>query len=335
YRTFSVVPKATLTFDDKVLVFSGAKPRTVNLTVRNAVPAKGTVKLALPEGWKSTPAEALFDFATADGEQRVSFLVTPNSVSGTVSAVATFADGGTSTVSETTIDYPHIPIQTLFPPAEARLVRLAAETPKKRVGYVMGSGDEIPAALRQLGMEVTLLTDDDLAGSDLSRYDAIVAGIRAYNTRPRLKQLQPRLLSYVEKGGTLVVQYNTSGGDLVTKDLGPYPFELSRERVTVEEAPVTFLAKASPLLTTPNAISDKDFEGWVQERGLYFAGKWDPKYTAVLAASDPGEPAREGGLLYAKHGKGAFVFTGYSFFRQLPAGVPGAYRLFVNLVCAK
>jgi hypothetical protein len=180
---------------------------------------------------------------------------------------------------------------------------------------------------------VTLLTDEDLVG-DLSSYDVIVAGIRAYNTRPRLKALQKRILEYVEKGGTFLAQYNTTN-DLVTDQLGPYPFKLSRDRVTVEESPVKFTKPNHPLLTDPNVVTPADFDGWVQERGLYFPGTWDERYETVLASSDPAETAKEGGLLYAKYGKGVFIYTGYSWFRQLPAGVPGAYRIFANLVATR
>jgi hypothetical protein len=197
----------------------------------------------------------------------------------------------------------------------------------------MGSGDTGPESLRQMGYSVTLLSDDELETGDLSHYSAIVAGIRAYNTRPRLKQAAKRLEAYAEGGGTVVVQYNTTG-DLVTDELGPYPFKLSRDRVTVEEAPVTFLKPAHSLLTFPNKLSPADFDGWVQERGLYFAGSWDPRWETVIASHDPGESDKPGGLLFAKVGKGAWVYTGYAFFRQLPAGVPGAYRFFVNLVSA-
>src|SRR5262249_37411021 len=156
---------------------------------------------------------------------------------------------------------------------------------------------------------------------------------RAFNTHPHLKQAHERLMEYVNGGGTLVVQYNTTA-DLVTEDIGPYPFKISRDRVTVEEAPVTFVNPEHPLLAAPNRITPKDFEDWVQERGLYFAGTWDPRYETVLSCHDPNEAEKPGGLLYARVGKGAFVYTGYAFFRQLPAGVPGAVRLFANLVSA-
>jgi hypothetical protein len=235
----------------------------------------------------------------------------------------------------TVVDHPHIPIQTIFPEASARVLRLQLAKVGDAIGYVMGPGDEVPAALTQAGYRVTLLGDGDLAGADLSGYDAIVTGVRAYNSRDALKRSSRRLLDYVEAGGTLVVQYNTADRTLHA-DFAPYPLEIGRDRVTVEQAPVERLDPECPLLRTPNRITDADFAGWVQERGLYFAAKWGPEYRTVLASADPGEtPAAAGGLLWARHGKGIFIYTGYAFFRQLPAGVPGAYRLFVNLVSAR
>jgi hypothetical protein len=233
-----------------------------------------------------------------------------------------------------TIDYPHITPQTLFTPAKIDLLGINLRCDSKHVGYFSGSGDETLQALRSLGCEVTSLTDSDLAEKPLSEYQAIVLGVRAFNTRPKLKNLHAKLMEYVEKGGTLVVQYNTLQ-ELATKDIGPYTFDISRDRVTVEEAPVTFVDPNHPILHVPNEITAKDFEGWVQERGLYFPNKWDDHYSAPLSMADPGEKATKGSLLVANYGKGVFVYTGLSFFRQLPAGVPGAYRLFANLVSAK
>jgi hypothetical protein len=231
------------------------------------------------------------------------------------------------------IDYPHIPVQVLFPRSDARLVRADIQTRGERVASIMGPGDEVPAALEQMGYRVSLLDDDDLTDADLEAYDAIVTGVRAYNTRERLAVAHQRLLDYVAGGGTLVMQYNNSRG-LVTDALGPWPLGLSRGRVTVEEAPMTPVDPDHPLLTFPNRITAADFEGWVQERGLYFPGSWDEHYQPVLRCSDPGEEPLEGGLLYAHHGDGVFIYTGFAFFRQLPAGVPGAWRLFANLVSA-
>jgi hypothetical protein len=229
------------------------------------------------------------------------------------------------------INYPHIPVMTLFPRAEAHLVRADVKRAGSRVGYVMGSGDDVPSALEQMGYQVTLLSDDDIESTPLASYDAIVMGIRAYNTRPRLRTMQDHLFDYVSNGGTLVVQYNTVE-DALQERLGPYPFKISRDRVTVEGSPVRFALPEHPLLRAPNRIGPADFEGWVQERGLYFANPWDPKFETPLSMNDPGEPPTSGSLLVARHGRGTYIYTGISWFRQLPAGVPGAYRLFANLV---
>ena len=235
--------------------------------------------------------------------------------------------------SRTLIAYDHIPTQTVFQNAEAQVVRLDIKTEGKNIGYLMGAGDEIPAALGQIGYEVTLLEDSDMNLTRLQDFDAIILGVRAYNTIERLSVYQPILMQYVEQGGTMVVQYNTHRRLKVPmEELAPYPLKISRDRVTVEEAEVTILAPNHPVMTTPNAISTADFEGWVQERGLYFPNEWADEYTPILSAHDPGEPARNGGLLVAEYGKGHYVYTGYSWFRELPAGVPGAFRIFANLI---
>jgi hypothetical protein len=192
----------------------------------------------------------------------------------------------------------------------------------------------VPDALRQVGYEVTLLRDEDLEAIDLSRFDAVITGVRAYNTRAALRREQRRLLEYVERGGTLVVEYNTPDRTLEGVQLGPYPFKLTQDRVTDEEAAVTMLAPADALLNEPNKITAADFGGWVQERGLYFASEWDARYTPLFASHDSGEQELKGSTLVARYGRGTYVFTSLAFFRQLPAGVPGAYRLFVNMISA-
>ncbi len=335
WRALEVAPPATLRLDEGVYVFADRAPKRVNVTVqaqRDSV--SGALRLALPAGWTCEPASAAVALARRSDERRVTFVVTPGDAPAAASLRAEITvDGRAWSHGLQRIDYTHIPQQALYPPAEARLVRADIRHAPGAIGYVMGSGDPVPAALQQMGFSVTLLTDDDVESGDLSKYAAIVTGVRAYNTRPRLRTLQPRLLEWVNAGGTLVVQYNTA--DAALPDLGPFPFKISRDRVTVEEAEVAFPRAASPLLAAPNKIGPADFEGWVQERGLYFANPFDPRYEPLLSSHDPGEPARDGGLLVAKSGRGTFVYCAYAMFRQLPAGVPGAYRLFANLVSAR
>ncbi len=331
-RDLAVVPAVTVDLGAPVVVLPDAGGRTVRVVVRAHEKTAASVRLALPAGWRVEPERARFDFTGAGDEHTARFTLTPPAGEGVGEVVAYVTTGREEPArSEVEISHAHIPPQTLLPPAAARLVRVDVAPPVARVGYVMGPGDEIPAILRQLGFKVDLLSDDDLEDADLSGYGAIVVGVRAYNTRARLAHAQERLLAYVRDGGTLVVQYDNERG-LVTDRLGPYPLKLSRERVTDETAPVTILAPGHPLLSTPEVIGARDFDGWVQERGLYFPDSWDPAYQALLAMSDPGEKPLQGGLLFARYGKGSYVHTSLAFFRQLPAGVPGAIRLFVDLL---
>jgi hypothetical protein len=334
YRMLDVVPPVSLRFDQGVYLFADRKPRELAVRVQNgARPLRGATRLRLPEGWRATPAEARLELAAND-EQVVRFMVTPGAGPAATSVSAEIDTGGAVYSRRLVrIDYPHIPVQTLMPPAEARLVRVDLQHAGEQVAYVMGSGDQGPDALRQMGYRVTLLADDELESAPLARFDAIVIGVRAYNTRPRLRALKSRLLDYVAVGGRLVVQYQTPD-DALREAIGPWPFTISRDRVTVETAEMRVLKPGHPLLTTPNRIGPEDFTGWVQERGLSYANPWDPRYETVLSANDPREPPRDGGLLVARVGKGTFVYTGLAMFRQLPAGVPGAWRLFANLVSA-
>ena len=294
------------------------------------------MRLNAPGGWKIEPPSLPVKFEKKGDEVRVTFRVTPPASESiaAVTAEVELPSGKKVSQSITTIDYPHIRPQRVFSDASAKTVRVNVKKRGSRIGYIMGSGDEVPDALRQIGYEVTLLSDSDLERGDFSKYDAIVTGVRAYNTRKRLKGAQPKLLDYVNNGGTMVVQYNTQQ-ELVTDNLGPYPFKLSNDRVTVEEAPVRFLKPDHPLLNAPNKIAQADFDGWVQERGLYFTRDWDPRYDTPIATNDPGESEKPGGELYAHYGKGVYIYTAYDWFRELPAGVPGAYKLFANLVSAK
>jgi LmbE family N-acetylglucosaminyl deacetylase len=337
-RPVTIVPPVALEFVEPVVVFPDQRPKRVEVAIKSNVSgASGEVRLEAPDGWRVEPASRKYQFG--DGEQMtLAFEITPPAAAarGRILAHAWLGerriDSGMQVVA-----YPHIHPQTVFPPSAVEAVRADIRILAKRIGYVMGAGDEVPQALGQLGCEVALLTADDLATTDLARFDAIVTGVRAYNVRADLRANQHRLLDYVEKGGTLVVEYNVldfGGSSQTLEKIGPYPIRVGRDRVTVEEAPVSFPDPASPLLQKPNRITAADFEGWVQERGLYFASEWDPRYRTLLETHDPGETPKPGGTLYVPYGKGTYVFTAYAWFRQLPAGVPGAFRVFANLLSA-
>ena len=335
YRPFEVRPRVTIQIEDGVKVFPSQGPQAVKIRLKShSKNVAGTIRLKGMDGWRVTPADLPFSLAGKYEEEEVSFEISPpkNALESVLTAEA---DLGGEVIGRTMteISYPHIHRQVYFPESRIKVVKLDVQTKAKKIGYIMGAGDEVADGLRHLGVEVTLLTDDMLEASDLSSFDAIVAGVRAYNTRDSLKSANRRLLDYVERGGNLVVQYNVASGSLAGR-IGPYPLTIGRDRVTVESAPVTFPVAGHPLLSFPNKISSGDFEGWVQERGLYFASSWDPKYEAIFASHDPGEPDLKGGLLFARYGKGTFIFTAYAWFRQLPAGVPGAFRIFANLISA-
>jgi LmbE family N-acetylglucosaminyl deacetylase len=334
YRTFEIRPEVSVNISDKVYVFANTQPKDLEVTIKSAkAGVKGSVALELPKGWVSNPQKIAFDFANKYQEQKVIFKITPSDITpeGQIKAVAT-TENGTFDRGIQTVAYDHIPPQTLFPLAEAKGVKLDIKTKGKLIGYIAGAGDDVPSALRQIGYAVTMLTEKEL-NDDLSKFDAIVVGVRAYNTEERLKYYQKKLMDYVQNGGNMVVQYQVNSNlQKLDGSIGPFPFKLSRDRVTVEEAEVRFLKPESPILNAPNKITAKDFDGWIQERGLYFPNEWDANYEAVLSSNDPNEKPADGGLLHAKYGKGNYVFTGYAFFRQLPAGVSGAYRLFANLI---
>ncbi len=319
-RTVVLVPH------DSVRVNIGVEVMADSLT--------GTVACFQPDGWLVDPMRQ--PFVGKQGE-KLGFEVTVHKEPESVQRDFEFqlsTKQGAFGKTQRTIAYDHITTQRYTTPAFFRAVPLSVKVNAKRIGYVMGAGDDVARCLELLDVPVDIIDPATATPTDLAGYDAIVTGIRAYNAVESMKTFNAHLLRYVEEGGTLVCQYNTRSSDMVLPDslFGPYPFKLTRDRVTVEEAPPTFLAKDHPLLNTPNKITTTDFEGWVQERGLYFCGSLDPHYTPLIAWNDPGEQPLNGGLITCDYGKGRYVYTGISFFRQLPAGVPGAYRLFANLI---
>jgi LmbE family N-acetylglucosaminyl deacetylase len=332
-RPLVIAPPVFVKVADNVLVFGTKQPKSVSVHITAATgPVKGELKLAVPEGWEVYPASLPVDLKGANAEMGASFTVKPpdQNGEGTLRAIVSI-DGRDYSFERVRISYPHIGVHTLMPRSEVKLVRADIRKKGDRIGYIPGAGDDIPESLQQIGYPVKILSETDITAKDLAQFSAVVLGIRACNTQDRISNWLPELFAYVKTGGVVIAQYNTLA-DLKTEQLGPYPLEISRDRVTDENAEVRILAPNHPLMTTPNKITSKDFEGWVQERGLYFPKKWDPTWTAILSSNDPKEKPLDGGLLVAKFGKGFFVYTSYSWFRQLPAGVPGAYRLFANML---
>ena len=335
FQPFEILPPAFVEVGEGSYLFPSDEPRIVSVKVTAARPdLRGELRLDVPDGWSVDPASREIALDRAGEERFFAFELSPPSgqSQGRITPRLQL-DGKEYTRRLVRIAHDHIPTQLATLNGGAAVARVRLETAGQTVGYLPGAGDAIPEALTSIGLDVTILDDTEASIGDLSKYDAIVVGVRAYNTLDRIAVYQPRLLQYVEQGGTLIVQYNTDRRLIIDQeDLGPYPLQLSRDRVTVEDAPVEILAPDHPALNFPNKITQADFEGWVQERGLYFPNEWADEYTALLSSHDPDEDPHAGGLLVAEYGSGHFVYTGYSFFRELPAGVPGAYRLFANLV---
>ncbi|MCB0704104.1 MAG: PIG-L family deacetylase [Saprospiraceae bacterium] len=335
YSPFEILPKAFVSIADPVYVFGNSAAKPVDVIVRAGIDQlSGRVELVVPEGWRTDPRSYPVDLAKKGAEKAFSFsLFPPEGASEADIHARIITEDQTFDRSLIIIDYDHIPTQSILLPASARAVKVDLKKAGDRIAYIMGAGDEIPASLEQIGYQVDLLEVNDLTLDQLKTYDALILGVRAYNTIDRIEFAQPLFMQYVEQGGTMIVQFNTAHRLKVPgEEIGPYPIEVSRDRVSVEEAEVRLLATDHPVLNTPNKITSADFNGWIQERGLYFSDQWDEHYTAILSSNDPGEPARDGGLLVAPYGEGFYIYTGYAWFRQLPAGVPGAYRLFTNLI---
>jgi LmbE family N-acetylglucosaminyl deacetylase len=334
WRPVEVVPPVSVVLSEKVMIFNDEQPKDVTIELKSAAenPIKGTLMLQLPAGWRATPASIPFELKSRNDESVVRFKLHPakTEMTATLKAVAE-VDGKIFDQAISTITYDHIPTQTFLPKAEAKLARISLRREGNLVGYIAGAGDDIPKALRTMGYEVWEMKSDEVTTENLKRVDAVVLGVRALNVNERIKYFMPALMEYVRMGGTLISQYNTNGR-LPVDNFSPFPIKLSRDRVADEAAVVKILKPDHVLLNVPNKITEKDFDGWVQERGLYFPETWDANYEALLSMNDPGEKPKDGGLLIAKYGEGYYIYTGLSFFRQLPEGVPGAYKIFANMV---
>ena len=331
YEPFEILPEVTTKLKDKVLIFSDDTPQKVWVEVRaGANNVNGNVRLQVPTNWAVLPKEISFNIAQKNDKKTVIFLVTPpnNESEGKLKVIATLA-GKKYEKELVEINYNHIPKQAVLLNSQAKIVRLNIKKVGNSIGYIKGAGDAVPESLRQIGYEVTFIKPSEINGDNLHTYDAIVLGVRAYNVLKELKFKQKFLLDYVEKGGNMIVQYNTNRKVDIA---APFSLQLSRDRVTDEFAEVRIVAKEHALLNFPNKIRNEDFNGWVQERGLYFPAAWSKEYTPILSMNDKGETAKNGSLLIAKLGKGNYIYTGLSFFRELPAGVSGAYKLFANML---
>lgn len=335
YQPLGIIPEATARFEDKVILFSDNSPKEIPVRITaHKDNLKGKLQLDLDAGWETEKAYQNFEIETKGEEATVIFKVTPPKEDNEA-YIAPIIHIGDKKLSKELIliSYNHIPQQTVLLPSETKVVRLNIKKEGEHIGYIAGAGDKVPESLRQIGYTVVSIDPNSIESGSLEEYDAVVTGIRAYNVSEELKLKQSYLLDYVENGGNLIIQYNTAGRwGKQFEGLAPFPLKLSRNRVTDENSPVEIIAKDHSLVNYPNRISEDDFQGWVQERGLYFPSEWDSRFTAILSMQDKGEDPLDGSLLVAPYGKGNYIYTGLSFFRELPAGVSGAYRIFANML---
>ena len=333
YVPFTVLPDVTTKIEPEVIIFNGTQSKEITVSVKaHKANAKGVLSLNIPNDWKVNPKEIPFEITTKNEEKKFTFTLYPTKPE-IATKLSAKAQIGNQTFDDKliTIQYPHIPKQTILVPSESKLVKLDIETKGKNIGYIMGAGDEVNKNLENLGFKVSTINPNEISTEKLQQFDAVILGIRAFNVVDELKYKNKILFQYVEKGGNLIIQYNTTN-NLVTKEIAPYNLELSRDRVTDENAKVSFLAPNHKVLNQPNKITEKDFTGWVQEQGLYYPNKWSSEFIPILASNDEGESSKTGGLVIAKFGKGNYIYTGLSFFRELPEGVSGAYRLLANMI---
>ncbi|MCH4823293.1 PIG-L family deacetylase [Gramella lutea] len=333
YKNFEIVPPVDLKFEEDVLIFNNTEAKEITIQVTSKRPdIVGELNLKAGKDWKIEPIKTEFSITQSGGTENLKFKITPpeGQSESRLNPEATIA-GKVYNQSLIEINYEHIPDQNLVKTASLKLVKLDISKKGEQIAYIEGAGDVVPESLEQIGYTVTKITPSEISVSALEKFDAVVLGIRAFNILDDLKFKQDQLHKYVKNGGTMIVQYNTNRG-LVVDNLSPFALNLSRDRVTNENAEVTFLAPEHPVLNTPNKLSKADFENWVQERGLYFPGSWDENFTPVLSMHDKGETPKQGSLLVAKYGEGYYIYTGISFFRQFPEAVPGAFRLFANLI---
>jgi hypothetical protein len=333
YRPFEILPAVTINFNETVYALTDANTKNIEIVLKaNAANVKGTLELNATGFEMSYNREISIVKKGDELIVPVTIKRAANASTGVLKAKV-LVNGKSYNKSIRRINYDHIPAQFVLSNAETKILNININKSGTNIGYIPGAGDDVPACLKQIGYNVTELSDKMIENDKLNMYDAIVTGVRAYNTNERLQIYHPKLMEYIKNGGNLLVQYNTNNRiGPVKAVIGPYPFTISRERVTDENAKMNLLDATHTVFNFPNKIEDKHFENWVQERGIYFASELDSNYVSLMSAHDGNEPDNKGSLIVAKYGKGNFVYTGLAFFRQLPAGVDGAYQLFVNLL---
>lgn len=334
YQPFEILPEVFVSIEEPAFIFGNQDPKPMTVNVKAGVDNfEGTLHLNLPEGWSTKPVNYPVNLGRKGQSQSFEFMLyPPNGASEAEISAFIDANGKTYDRSLTLIEYDHIPTQSILLPAKSKAVKIDLQINGDKIAYIMGAGDEVPSSLEQIGYQVDII-DPNTPLKTLVTYDALILGIRAYNTIQELRFTNETLFEYVKQGGTMIVQYNTTWGLKMSKDeIPPLPLSISRKRVSDENAEIRVLAENHPVMQMPNKLHAGDFNNWVQERGLYFPNEWSEDYTAILSCNDKGEDPLNGGLLIAEMGEGYYVYTGLSFFRELPAGVPGAYRLFANMI---
>jgi hypothetical protein len=336
YNFLDIVPEVSTCILDKVSLFTTTKKKYIAVKIKAGKDAvKGDLQLELSKNWLVLPKSIPFNLEKKGNEQTLYFEVTPpKSDEEAIAKSVAIIDGKRYDKEQIIIDFNHITKQQVLKTAESKFLRLDLKTKEQKIGYIMGAGDEVPNSLRQMGYKVTLLHPEEISLEKLEGLDVVMTGIRAFNTIKTLANKQNILFDFVKGGKTMVVQYNNPN-DLVTETIAPYPLHLSQDRVTDENAEVRFLVPNHPVLNYPNTITSKDFQGWKQEQGLYYPKDFDKAFTPILSSNDKGETPKIGALLVAPYGKGFYIYTGLSFFRELPEGVLGAYKLLANMISLK
>ncbi|WP_281336051.1 PIG-L family deacetylase [Flavobacterium eburneipallidum] len=336
YNYLDIIPAATTSISDKVLLFTNTKKKRITVKIKAGKDAvKGELQLELPENWIVSPKSIPFSLDKKGHQKNVHFEVTPpDSEEEAIAKSVAIVDGKRYDQDQIIIDYDHISNQQVLKFSESKFIRLDLKTNNERIAYIMGAGDEVPNSLKQMGYKVTLLNPKEITPEKLLNFDVVMTGVRAYNTIKELANKQTILFDFVKSGKTMLVQYNTPK-ELITENIAPFPLKLSGDRVTEENAEVRFLAPDHRVLNSPNKITAKDFKGWKQEQGLYYPNDFDAAFVPILSSNDKGESPKNGALLLAPYGNGYYIYTGLSFFRELPEGVLGAYKLMANMISLK